>query len=466
MVAPVALTSRELEPLRRTFLGDMILPDDPSYDTARRLWNAMLDRRPAVILRPTTPSAVATAIAFARERDLIIAVRSGGHSVDGVAGPDGGLVIDMTAMQRVTVDPERRLARVDGGALLGALDVAAQHRGLVCPVGVVGHTGVAGLTLGGGVGRLQRHFGLTIDSLAAVELVTADGQRVRASETEEPELFWGLRGAGWNFGVATAFEFRLHPFGPDLHRGLRIFPASQAHDVWAVFDDYARTAPDSISIIFGIDRAGPTLEVPGTLANEPIVYISYNHSGASEHVERDTAALAAGPRPVSESIGREPYLDVQAAHDLVLGWGRRSYLLGTNANGLRAEALDALVDLVAAAPGEGSVSVTALGGAIASVPEDETAYAGRAAVYDISADVPWEDPALDDTCRTWTGQAMAAVEADATLGRYANGVCAAGPDVTRSIYGDEKLARLAELKRIWDPDNVFRLNHNIMPGSG
>ena len=174
-----------------------------------------------------------------------------------MVGPDGGMVIDMTAMQDVVVDPATRMATVGGGALLGALDAAAQAHGLVCPVGVVGHTGVAGLTLGGGVGRLQRHFGLTIDSLAAVELVTADGRVVRASETEEPGLLWGLRGAGWNFGVATRFEFRLHPFGPGLHRGIRMYPASQASEVWAVFEDFSRTAPDAVAAIFGIDRGEP-----------------------------------------------------------------------------------------------------------------------------------------------------------------------------------------------------------------
>jgi FAD/FMN-containing dehydrogenase len=457
------LTTAHLERLRRSFRGDIILPADPTYHDARRLWNAMLDRRPAIILRPWTPAEVATAIAFARDRDLVMAVRSGGHSVHGVCGPDGGLVIDMTAMDDVRVDPETRIARVGGGALLGALDMAAQAHGLVCPVGVVGHTGVAGLTLGGGVGRLQRHFGLTIDNLVAVELVTADGRFVRASETDEPELFWGLRGAGWNFGVATAFEFRLHPFGPDLHRGLRIYPASLAHDVWAVWDAFARTAPHAVSTIFGIDRAGPTVDVPDAAGDEPIVYIAYNHSGAADDAERDTAPLLTGPPPMSEMSGRFPYLEVQGAHDLVLGWGRRSYLLGTNANGLRPEALDTLVGLVTEAPGEGSFSVTALGGAIGDVAEDATAYAGRSAVYDLSADVPWEDPALDDTCRDWTRQTMAAVDADTTLGRYANGISAADPDMTRRIYGDEKLARLAELKRAWDPDNVFHLNHNVAP---
>jgi FAD/FMN-containing dehydrogenase len=461
---PTTLAARDREQLRRTFRGEVIVPGDPAYDEARRLWNAIVDRRPAVILRPASAAAVATAIAFARDRDLVLAVRSGGHSVEGVTGPDGGLVVDLSGMQGVAVDPTTRRARVDGGTLLGALDVAAQAHGLVCPVGVVGHTGVAGLTLGGGVGRLQRHFGLTIDNLAAVEVVTADGRTVRASDTEEPELFWGLRGAGWNFGVATAFEFRLQPFGPDLHRGIRIYPATQAHEVWAVFRDYAATAPHAMAMIFGIDRAGPTVEVPDSLAGQPIVYIAYNHTGAGDDVARDTAGLRTGPAPVTETLSTQPYLEVQGAHDLVLGWGRRSYLLGTNGHGLRPEAIDALVELVATAPGEGSFSVTALGGAIADVPEDATAYAGRAAAFDFSADIAWTDAALDEANRAWTRQAMAIVGPDAALGRYANGISAADPDQTRTIYGDAKLARLADLKRTWDPDNVFRLNHNVAPG--
>src|SRR5215210_6157912 len=217
--ATASLAPRDIDQLRRA-CGEVITPDDATYDDARRLWNAIHDRRPAVIVRPTTATKVATAVRFAREHDLEIAVQSGGHSAAGLAGRQGGIVIDLSAMRGVEVNPDTRIARSNGGALLGELDVAAQAHGLVCPVGVVGHTGVAGLTLGGGVGRLQRNFGLTIDNLTAVELVTSDGRLVRASETEEPELFWGIRGASWNFGIVTAFEFRLHPFGPELHRGV------------------------------------------------------------------------------------------------------------------------------------------------------------------------------------------------------------------------------------------------------
>ena len=457
------LADRDLDQLRRSFRGDIIMPADPSYDDARRLWNAIHDRRPAIILRPTSAIEVATAVRFGLEHDLELAVRSGGHSVAGLRGRDGGLVVDLSAMRGVTVDRKAGVARANGGALLGELDVAAQAHGLVCPVGVVGHTGVAGLTLGGGVGRLQRQFGLTIDNLAAVELVTADGRLVRASEHEEPELFWGIRGAGWNFGIATAFELRLRPFGPALHRGVLTFAVTDLHEVWAVFRDYASDAPDAVSAIFGIDRAAPDQGYPDDLVGRPIVYLSYNHSGAADAVEQDTRGLHAGPKPVSSTVGSQPYLEVQTAHDLALGWGHRSFLSGCNADDVRPSALEELAELVGAAPGDGTFSITALGGAIARVPEDGTAYAGRAARFDLSADAAWTDPAADASNVAWVRRAMAVVEPDATHGRYANGISHAGPEETRLIYGDAKLARLVALKRAWDPDNVFHVNHNVAP---
>jgi FAD/FMN-containing dehydrogenase len=461
--AMTAPTAAYVDELRRSILGDVIVPTDARYDDARRLWNAVHDRRPAVIARPTSGEEVATAIRFARDHDLEIAVRSGGHSKVGLRGQDHGLVVDMSAMRGVEVDPVSQIARVNGGALLGELDVAAQAHGLVCPVGVVGHTGVAGLTLGGGVGRLQRHFGLTIDNLTAIELVTADGRRVRASETEEPELFWGLRGAGWNFGIATAFEFRLHPFGPNLHRGQLVYPATHVHEVWDAFRDYAGTAPDTVAMILNVDRAGEGKGHPDELVGKPVVVVSYNHSGAADAVERDTAGLRRGLKPVVTTTGSQPYLDVQTAHDLAFAWGTRSFIRGTNANGVGPEAFDELVELVATAPGTNTFSVTALGGAIGRIPEDATAYSGRAAPFDLSTDASWSDPALDETNMEWCRRALAVVEPDAALGRYANGNADAGPHHSRLFYGDEKMVRLAALKDTWDPDNVFHVNHNVAP---
>jgi FAD/FMN-containing dehydrogenase len=455
------LAPSDLDQLRRS-IGDVIVPDDAAYDDARRLWNAIHDRRPAVIARPTTANEVATAVRFAREHELEIQVRSGGHSALGLRGENGGLVVDLSSMRGVDVDARARTARANGGALLGELDVAGQAHGLVCPTGVIGHTGLAGLTLGGGVGRLQRNLGLSIDSLTAIELVTADGRVVRATETDEPELFWGLRGAGWNFGIATAFEFRLHPFGPDLHRGVLTFPAIQAQELWGRFRDYARTAPDAVSAIFGLDRAVPEAGYADDMVGKPIVFFAWNHSGAGEDVERDTEALRAGPPPLTTMIGSEPYLEVQTAHDLSLGWGSRSFIKSHNASDVRPAALDELVDLMAE-PGVGTFSITALGGAIARVGEDATAYSGREAAFDLSADAAWVDATDDDATIDWCRRAMAIVEPDHTLGAYPNGNSDAGPAETRRFYGDAKLARLTALKRSWDPDNVFHVNPNVAP---
>jgi FAD/FMN-containing dehydrogenase len=461
MAEAAPLAPHHIEQLRGS-CAEVIAPGQSEYDERRRLWNAIHDRRPALIARPKTADEVAGTVRFAREHDLEITVRSGGHSAAGFGGTNGGLLVDMSAMRGVTVDPGARTARANGGALLGELDVAAQAHGLVCPIGVVGHTGVAGLTLGGGVGRLQRNFGLTIDNLTAVELVTADGRFVRATATEEPELFWGLRGAGWNFGIATAFEFRLHPFGPDLHRGVLTFPATQVRDLWGRFREYALAAPDTVSCIFGLDRAAPDAGYPDDMVGRPIVFFAWNHSGAAEDVERDTAGLRGGLEPLTTSIGSAPYLEVQTAHDLVLGWGTRSFITSHNGDGIRPRALDELVELISE-PGQGTFSITALGGAIARVPEDETAYAGRAAAFDLSADASWPDAADDQANIDWCRRAMAIVEPDRTLGAYPNGNSDAGPEATRRLYGDAKLARLTDLKRTWDPDNVFHVNPNVAP---
>lgn len=457
------LARGHLNRLRETFGGEVITPDNDGYHDARRVWNARFDRRPAILLRPTSRGDVATAIRFGRDQELEIAVRAGAHSNAGHSTTDGGLVIDLSRLRGVTVDPERRIARVGGGALLGELDIAAQAYGLVCPVGVVGHTGVAGLTLCGGIGRLQRHFGLTIDNLRAVELVTADGRTVRASESEEPDLFWGIRGAGPNFGIVTSLEFDLYEFGPLLHRGLRIYPASAVHEVWAIVRDFAALAPGEVSLILSIGRAEPVEQYPESVAGQPIVVVAYNHSGDAASVERDVAPLSQGPEPVSISDGSQQYLEVQTSGDLAMGWGSRSYILGAYANDCRPEALDALVQHASTGSGESSFSITVQGGAIGHVPDDATAFTGRAARFDMSASADWVDPSQDDFQHEWVRRAMAIVEPDAVTGRYANEIGDSGHEVSRAIYGDAKMARLRALKRAWDPDNVFHLNHNIAP---
>ncbi len=453
-----------LEQLRGAFLGDIVTPGDEGYALARRVWNARYsEHRPATMVRPTNATDVAAAIRFGRQHDLEIAIRSGAHSNSGHSTTDGGLVIDMSRMRGVSVDPAARTARANGGALLGELDIAVQAHGLVCPVGVVGHTGVAGLTLGAGIGRLQRHFGLTIDNLTAVELVTADGRLVRASASEEPELFWGMRGAGANVGVATAFEFGLHPFGGVLHRGTLIWPASNVHEVWAIVRDWAPTMPDAISLIMAIGRAVPEADYPASIAGRPIVYVGYNHSGDEAAVARDVAPLHTGPQPIVRSEKGYPYLEVQTANDLAMGWGSRSIIESGYADDVRPATSDALVELVQRAPDGASFSMTVMGGAIGRVADDAMAYTGRRARFDLSADSEWERAADDEMNIGWVREAMELVAPDLTVGRYLNGMSAYGPEQTRAVYGDAKMPRLVALKRAWDPENVFHLNHNIAP---
>jgi FAD/FMN-containing dehydrogenase len=464
--SPSSLSSQagHLGRFRDAFDGDVIVPGEAAYDGARRVWNARYsDRRPAVLARPANAAAVAAAIRFGRDSGLEIAVRSGAHSNSGHSTIDGGLVVDLSRLRGVSVDPTERKARANGGALLGELDVAAQAHDLVCPVGVIGHTGVAGLTLGAGIGRLQRHFGLTIDNLRSVELVTADGRAVRASETDNPDLFWAVRGAGANFGVVTGFELALHPFGGVLHRGTFIYPAALAHEVWSLVRDWAPAMADAVSVIASLGRAVPEAEYPASVAGRPVVIVGYNHSGSQADVAVDVAPLHAGPKPAFVSEKGQPYLDVQTAHDLVLGWGSRSIIESAYADDLRPATIDALLELVERAPDGASVSVTVQGGAIARIDDDAMAYTGRRARFDVSADSDWSDPAQDELNVGWVNEAMSIVAPDLTLGRYLNGMSRFGPEQTRQIYGDAKLPRLAELKRTWDPDNVFHLNHNIAP---
>ena len=437
-----------------TFRGEVVRPEDSGYDQARRVWNGMVDRRPAMIVRPDGVEDVAAAIRFGREEDLPIAVRCGGHSIPGLSTCDDGIVIDLSRMGGAEVDPAARIARVGGGALLAELDQAAQEHGLVCPVGVVSHTGVAGLTLGGGMGRLMRRFGLTIDNVLAVELVTADGHVVRASEDEHPELFWGLRGAGANFGIATSFEFRLHPLDHPITYGAVTHPLGRARELAALWRDLADNGPDDLFLSFGTEND-----------NGGAAYVTALHSGSVAQAERDLAELRAFGPPLADTIGPKPYLETQGLNDEPHGWGHRFYMKSAFLPALPDEAVDVCVEHATRAPDgtESSFSTWAWGRRIADVPEDGTAFTGRGATAWIAAESMWDKPELDDECRTWARDALADLAPFATDGRYVNDVVEVGADVPRTIYGDAKYERLVALKREWDPDNVFRLNQNIQP---
>ena len=448
---------KTLGSLRETFTGEIILPSERGYDEARAVWNKMFDRRPAIVVRPRGADDVIAALRFAREEELLVAVRCGGHSIPGLSTCDDGIVIDLSAMRGASADPERRTARVNGGALLAELDDAAQAHGLVCPVGVVSHTGVAGLTLGGGMGRLQRKFGLTIDNLASVELVTADGRRVRASEDERPELFWGMRGAGPNFGIVTEFEYRLHALDHPITFGTVTHPVERARDLAGLFRELAESGPDELFLSFGTakDRSGG-----GAFA-----FLTVQHCGSPDRAERELAGLRAFGPPVRDTIRAMPHLAAQHLNDETQDWGHRFYMKSAFLPAFPDEAVDLCAEHASRAPdgADCEFSVWAWGRAIAEVPEDATAFTGREAAVWLAAEALWDDAALDEQCRSWGRDALADLAPFASGGRYVNDVAEVGAGVARMVYGDAKYERLVALKRAWDPDNVFRLNQNVQP---
>jgi FAD/FMN-containing dehydrogenase len=446
---------KSVSALRESFAGEIVLPDDPGYDEARAVWNGMADRRPALVVRPSDVNDVVAALRFAREEDLLIAVRCGGHSIPGLSTCDDGIVIDLSRVRGAEVDSGSQTARVKGGSLLADLDDAAQQFGLVCPVGVVSHTGVAGLTLGGGMGRLMRKHGLTLDNLLSVELVTADGKIVSASDEENPELFWGLRGAGPNFGIATSFEFRLHPLEHAITFGTVEHPIERAHELAALWRDLAENGPDELFLSFGLAKAG----------EGAIAYVTALHSGTPDQAERDLAELRAFGPPKADSIAVRPYLETQHLNDDPHGWGHRFYMKSAFLPALPDEAVDLCVRHAIDAPDATEIgfSIWAWGRQISQVPEDGTAFTGRQATAWLAAEAMWDDPALDEACRAWGRRALAELAPFASQGRYVNDVAEVGAGVARTVYGDAKYERLVALKREWDPDNVFRLNQNVQP---
>jgi FAD/FMN-containing dehydrogenase len=305
---------------RRTFDGEVVMPGDSGYDAARVVWNGMIDRRPAVVARCANVHDVIAAIRLARELDLVVAIRGGGHSVGGFSTCDGGVVIDLSGMRGAQADPGARVARVNGGALLGELDRAAQAFGLACPVGVVGHTGVAGLTLGGGMGRLQRRYGLTIDNLLSADVVDAEGELIHVSEDENGDLFWGIRGAGANFGVVTSFELRLHPVGPSVTQGIAAYPVDRAEDLAPTYRELLAEAPDEPMLTMGFVFGSADPPFGPEMAGRPIITLGATHSGSPEEAERDLRPLR-NRGPLVDTFAPKPYLAIQ-------GMNRRGARLG------------------------------------------------------------------------------------------------------------------------------------------
>ena len=435
-----------------TLDGQLLLPGDAGFDDARTVWNAIVDRRPRMIVRCAGVADVVAAVRTARELDLEIGVRCGGHSILGLAVPDDGLMIDLTPMGSVRVDPARRRAWVQGGALLGALDRESQRYGLATTAGNVSHTGVGGLTLGGGMGWLARQYGLACDNVVSFEIVTADGEVVRASRTQNPDLYWGLRGGGGNFGVVTEFEFQLHQVGTQALLAEYSFPLEQAAPVLRGWRDLNAMAPRQATFTASIGGNG--------LATVGFVWVGDPSSG-----RRLLPAFRSLGRPVAERVIEPSYLELQRIDDVVGRHAFRRYSKGHYLKQFPDEAIDAFVSR-GCADGTGlnlpNVGLQAHGGAISEVPDDDTAFSHRGTLFEFSTGTRWTDPAEDDARMTLARQCAAALEPFAS-GVYVNMLSDEGAAGVRRAYPEAKLARLIELKRAYDPQNVFHLNQNIQP---
>jgi FAD/FMN-containing dehydrogenase len=435
--------------------GRVLEPGDAGYDEARRVWNAMVDRRPRAIARCASAADVAAAIRHAREHDLEIGVRCGGHGVLGLAVPEDGLMIDLTPMGGVLVDPIWRRAWVQGGALLGALDAATQPHGLATTAGNVSHTGVGGLTLGGGMGWLARRYGLSCDNVASFELVTAEGEIVRASEHERPDLFWGLQGGGGNFGIVTEFEFRLHPTGTRAFSVELFHAIEDAAPVLRGWRDLAASAP----------REATFTALAGEIDGRPMASVGYVWVGDPEQGRKLLDPLRELGRPASERVGELSYLDLQTREDTIEGHAIRRYWKGHYFAELTDEALDAFLGR-GTADGHGDLlpgaSLQAYGGAIADRPDDASAFGHRGAAFEFVGAARWTDPSEDEPRMAAARRYGRAMEPWAT-GAYVNVLTDEGAAGVARAYPADKLARLTALKDAYDPDNVFHLNANIRP---
>jgi FAD/FMN-containing dehydrogenase len=437
------------EQLRGRVVGAVLTPADASYEVARRVWNAMVDRRPGVIVRCAGVDDVVTAVRTARDNGIEIGVRCGGHSVIGHAVPDGGLMIDLTPMGAAWVDPERRIAVVQGGALLGALDVASQQYGMATTAGNVSHTGVGGLTLGGGMGWLAREHGLTCDNVRSLELVTAEGAVVRASAEENTELFWGLRGGGGNFGIVTRFEFDLHPLQGSMLTAEVDVPLDDAAPVVRAWRDFSLAAPRRLT--------GLAVIADGIVT---VGFVWVGGVGAGQPYASQLRTLA-GDAAVAERITSPSYVELQRREDTIEGHAIRRYWKGHYFRVLDDQVIDRLLDGVRA-PYSPAASLQAYGGAIAEVADEDTAFSQRDARFELVCAARWTDPAEDDLHIAEARSYAAAVESFAS-GAYVNVLGDEGEGGVWRAYGRQKLTRLTALKDKYDPDNAFHLNQNIPP---
>jgi hypothetical protein len=443
---------REAAELKSKLRGDLVLPTSPAYDESRKVWNGMVDKKPAVIVYCASTDDVIEAVRFAKSADLRVAVRSGGHNVAGSSVCDGGMVIDLSRMKRIEITD--RVAHAEAGLSLGEFDAATQARGLATTMGVNSDTGIAGLTLGGGFGKLGRKHSLTCDNLLAAEVVTADGKLLRASETENDDLFWGLRGGGGNFGIVTTFEYRLHPIGPKLLSGSVLHRYDDAHKAMRFYYEFSSNAPDQLSVDAALVSAP---------SGERFFSISACYAGPVDEGERAIAPLRAFGRPVEQHFVPVPYLEIQRAGDSLFPRGRRYYWKAQFLREITNGAIDMLLGAYESAPSPAALLVfQQVGGAISRVPKTHTPYVNRDALYDCFPISIWDHPDDDASNIRWARDLWSALRPFSTGGVYANNLGDEGEDRVKAAFG-ENYARLVALKAKYDPTNFFSMNQNIRP---
>ncbi|WP_426990726.1 FAD-binding oxidoreductase [Pseudarthrobacter sp. Y6] len=452
-----------VDELQTSFRGELVRPDDAGYDEHRRVWNGSIDRSPALIARCTGVADVRAAIRLARSQDLLVAVRGGGHSFPGLSVCDNGLLIDLGPMKGIRVDPEARTVRVQAGVLLGELDRETQEFGLAVPSGIVTHTGVAGLTLGGGIGWVMRKYGLSIDQLLSVDVITADGELVRASEDQNADLFWGVRGGGGNFGIVTDFEFRLNPVGPYVMAGPVFWAMEDAPEVLRFYRDWIADCPDELMTI-AVQRRAPALPiVPPEMVGKHVIAIVACYAGPVEEGERVLRPLKQFGSPVLDFCRPKPFLEHQKMFDPSFPHGWHYYVRSCDVAGLSDDVIDIVVEhgwrIISPIT---SIALWQMGGAVGRIDEDATAFNGRQAGFTFNINGNSKTAHGFDAERQWARDYWSALAPHHTS-VYVNFLMEEGEERVRQAYGAAKYDRLKALKRTYDPTNFFRLNQNITP---
>jgi FAD/FMN-containing dehydrogenase len=460
-----ALAPADLDELRRGFRGELLLPEDPAYEGQRRIWNRLIRRHPSLIARVADAEDTRRTLAFGRQRGLPISVRGGGHNVSGSALADDGVVIDQTLRRGITVDPATRRAEVEPGVLLGELDQATAPHGLAVPIGINTTTGVAGLTLGGGIGWLMRRDGLTIDHLVAADLLTVDGDLLHVDDAHDAELFWAIRGGGGNFGIVTRFEFEAVPLGPSVLAGQVFFAMDEGESVLGHYRDWVAELPDAVTTIVALRTTLPLPVLPTEMHGRRVVGIGVCHAGPQGDDSRILERVTGFGTPLFSTLARKPFVTHQASFDATVPAGIDYYWKSHFLSGLPDEAIDTLVEQHRRAPQPWSYSLLGqLRGAIARVAADATAYPNRLAPFSININGAADDPAQEEAIVSWTRGCFEALVPFSTGGVYVNFVGNEGEERVRAAYGPA-YARLAELKARYDPTNVLRTNQNIRPAT-